>query len=199
MRTPLILALSLLAGVAGGATEDMLSLKNPVFNPGHLPDGTAQTWTFRSSTDNAVARVLVDAEGLNQGAVPDGYAEYALRTQDEVRDRNGHVLSSQDMHAMIRLMSRSFGYTDDPARGNCRGTQCPESVEFYSDKNLRLTGASNGIVDVVTGNRIPFSVNRKHEADVAFPELHAAPTGTSYLCIDDQGTVFQQWNGCERK
>ena len=66
---PIALALVLAASVTA---EDVFNKQNPVFNPGTLAAGSPTTWTFRTSTDNAVARVLIDSEGKEFGAAPDG-------------------------------------------------------------------------------------------------------------------------------
>lgn len=190
----------MLAGLAGAAIEDVLAIRDPIFSPGlNVPYGQSQTWEFRNAADNGVARVLVNAEGRTVGAVPDGYAEYALRAQDEIRDRLGRVLTSNDMQASLRLMSRSFGYTDDPTQGQCRSTQCPEMLEIYSGKHLRLTSGANGILDVVTRNDIALSVNRQNKGDVALPLLRTMPSTVAYLCIDDQGTIYADANGCVKR
>lgn len=190
---------SMLSGFVGAAAEDVLSLKNPIFTPGRMDHGTAQTWEFRNQADNAIARVLVNSEGFDRGgAVPDGYSEYALRTQDEIRDRLDRVITSNDMHAMIRLMSRSFGYASDPAVGNCRGTQCPEMLEIYSDKHLRLTPGGGGIFDVIAGNETALAINRTGSGDVALPKIRAAAKTVGFVCIDDAGTLYQDPRGCAR-
>jgi hypothetical protein len=169
------IAIAFVAGFAGAAAENILTLSNPIFSAGVQTPGTSQTWEFRNQS-----------EGVHDGAVPDGYAEYALRAQDELRDGSGRVLSSHDMHGMLRLMSRSYGYTTDPTHGACRGTQCPEMLEIYSDKHLRLTAAGGGTVDVVAGNQTVLAATG---ATIMLPTLTGS--GVAYLCADAEGRLLR--------
>lgn len=198
--TSLILAAALGSAVTVG-TESVLEMHDPVFNPTTRGPGLSNTWEFRNASDNGVARVLVNAQGTDQGAVPDGYAEIALRSQDEIRASwpKGPVLASSDTHGMVRLMSKSYGATpDDPIRGHCRGSQCPETLEVYSDKHVRITAASDGVVDVVSGIRNPIAINRVGEGELAFPEIRAAAGGRNFLCIDATGRVYSNWQPCDQ-
>lgn len=129
-----------------------LSQQNLVFNPGTLKPGTDTTWTFRTSTDNAVATLLVDSEGINAGAVPRGYAQLVLRAQDELRAPNGRVLSSDDFHGYLRAMSKSFGHRSDSTVGACTGRQCPGTLELLSEGNLRFGADGSGTIDFLLGN-----------------------------------------------
>src|SRR5215210_5941455 len=120
MYKELTLAAALIVGTTATA-EEVLQRQSPVFNPGTLAPGTPTTWTFRTSTENAVARVLIDSEGKDTGAAPDGYAELVLRAQDELRDAERKVQSSSDVTGHLRVMSHSYGYDTVPKRGACRG------------------------------------------------------------------------------
>jgi hypothetical protein len=201
MLRPLALALAfIVAGTA--ATEDVFNKQNPAFNPGTLAPGTATTWTFRTSTDNAVARVLIDSEGKEIGAVPDGYAELVLRAQDELRDDSNRVQSSSDMTGHLRVMSHSFGYDTDPKRGACRGAQCPDTFEVMSSRNLRMVASGDGgQFDVVVGGRPGGEIARRLIVDkngVTIPDLAAARRRMHYACIDETGKLVSRRAPCDQ-
>lgn len=204
------LLIGLLMGVLVGligirADDDIVTRQNPIFNPGTLQRGTPTTWTFRTSTDNAIARVLIDSEGLHDGAVPDGYAELMLRAQDELRDPRGGVISSNDMQGHLRAASKSFGFTDDPAVGHCRGTLCPQMVELISDKHVRITASSDGVLDLVAGSRqiadaswVPGDRISITNDGVRFPDLKAEAKRLQYACLDETGKLIGRPTPCDR-
>jgi hypothetical protein len=179
---------------------------NPVFSAGPHAPGTPTTWTFRTSTENAVARVLIDSQGTEDGAVPGGWAEVALRAQDEVHGPHHEVLSSSDVQGFIRVMSHSFGYTTDPTHGECRGTQCPDMLEVYSPRSLRLTTSGGGSFDVVAGTRplkdgsmvVAQRMIVQANGDVIFPDLKAPPREKRFACFDDKGRLVSQRSPCVR-
>lgn len=208
---PLILALMVAVPmglvVAGRAQPSaQQDQQDPVFNPGALKPGTPTTWTFRTSTDNAVARVLIDSQGTEDGAVPNGWAELALRAQDEVHGPNHEVVTSSDVQGFIRVMSHSFGYASDPRLGECRGTQCPDMLEVYSAKSLRLTTGGGGSFDVIVGTRhtkegVAVVASRlivRPNGDVLFPDLQAPPKKKNFACFDDEGRLVSQRTPCSR-
>ena len=203
----LVVTVAISTGLAPDASAQTTTLEqqNPVFNPGSLPRGTSTTWTFRTSTDDAVARVLIDSEGKTSGAAPNGYTELALRAQDEIRDALNRVLASSDIQGLIRVMSHSFGYRDDPQHGECRGTQCPDMLEVFSAKNLRVTASGGGSFDVVVGNKegkeggdIARRLIIDSAGNVIFPDLQAAPRRRNYACFDEAGTLVSQPTPCDR-
>jgi hypothetical protein len=115
--------------------------QDATFNPGRLRAGTNTTWTFKTSTDNAVASVLISSEGSTIGATPNGYAQLQINAQDEVPTPSGRVGSN--MSAYLRVMSRTFN------NQTCRGTLCPDMTELYSDHHLRFTVAGTGVLSFV--------------------------------------------------
>lgn len=123
--------------------------QNPTFNPGTLPKGTSTTWTFKTSTDNAVANLLVSSEGLTDGASPDGFAQVQINAQDEIR-RGSAAPTGSNMSGYLRVMSKTFN------SGMCRGTLCPDMVELYSDNDLRFTAAGMGGVSFVKNGSTHF-------------------------------------------
>ena len=173
---------------------------NPVFQPIYVGDGQDNTWTFRNKNDNAVARILIDEEGRNDGGPPNGYAELVLRAQDEIHDALGHVLASSDVHGTIRVMSNSYAWTDtgDPTRLTCRGTQCGGQMEFYSDGNVRFTAGGGKSIDWVTNNRRRLLLK---DGEFYFPSLadpsYGPPPGIkNYACFGDNGQLVSQPNPC---
>lgn len=174
---------------------------NPIFSPGVLASGTSATWTFRSRSDNALARVLIDAEGITEGAAPWGYAELMLRAQDEIHDGAGAVLTSSDVRGSIRLMSRSYAW---PLSGNpfvlqCLGTQCGGLMEFYSDQNIRYTASGGGGIDWVTNNRRRLLLTSSGEfyfTWLADPS-YGPPAGSKhYACFTSEGQLVSQPAPC---
>lgn len=141
----------------------------------------------KAKADNAIARVLIDAEGTHDGAAPDGYAELHVRAQDELRDRSGKVLASSDVNGGIRAQSHSYGYSDDPKAGRCRDTQCPDYTEVWSDKNTRIT-SSGGVVDIVTGSQQRIVIDRA--GSIRFPNLRSDRPKPSPLCVTDHGVLM---------
>lgn len=123
--------------------------QNPTFNPGTLPKGTNTTWTFKTSTDNAVANLLVSSEGLTGGSSPDGFAQVQINAQDEIRRGSAAPIGS-NMSGYLRVMSKTFN------NGMCRGTLCPDMVELYSDNDLRFTAAGTGRVSFVKNGSTHF-------------------------------------------
>jgi hypothetical protein len=198
------IATSLIVGVVSTARAQTCTLdqQNPIFNPGEQSPGTSSTWTFRTSTDNAVARVLIDSEGTIGGAAPDGYAELALRAQDEIRDPQNQVLASSETQASVRVMSRSFGYANDPTRGACRGTQCPDMLELLSSHDLRLTAAGGGTFDVVAGGTKEGEIGRRliinKDGEIRMPDLLAAPKRRNFACFDETGKLVSQPKPCNQ-
>lgn len=190
----LTMVLIFVFSAAATAQDSALSQQNPVFTPGRLANGTNTTWTFRSRTENSVATLLVDSEGTEAGAVPDGYAQVVIRAQDELRDPSNRVLSSSDMNGHLRVMSRSFGYTTDPRQGACRGTQCPDSFELLSSKHLRLTANAGGTIDLLTGNEPRAIVTAAGE--VIMPDLRAPRGERYYICADEDGRLRSQEAPC---
>ena len=179
----------------------VFAAKDPVFTPGVLERGTPTTWTFRSRTDNGRATLQVDAEGINDGAVPDAYAQVLVRAQDEIRDRNNKVLSSNNMWGALRVQSRSFGYTTDPKIGHCLESQCPEHLELYSLRNLRLTAgtgdasaATAGYLDLVTSAKPRLVIAPRGE--ISLPLLKAPAGQRRFVCVDDRGVLVSQRTPC---
>jgi hypothetical protein len=139
------------------------------FTNGRLPSGSRTTYRFTTATDNGIVRLVVDSAGTNEGAVPSGWAEIALRAQDEIHDQRGRTLSSSDVFGQIITTSKSFGFSDDPKTGRCRDAFCPETTHLTS-VNLRLMAA--GQVDLLVGNRPALVVTRDH---VYLPDFKASP------------------------
>lgn len=197
MQAKLALSFVLFCSAAIVTADDtVLRQVEPVFTAGRLPDGTAQIWTFRNRADNGIARVVIDSQGFDYGATPDGYAELMVRSQDEVHGPSQNVLSSSDVQGRFRVMSHSFGFTNDRTRGECRGTQCPDTVEVHSSKNLRLTADNKGVVDLVTGNESRLGVNRRGKGEIDVPSLRAKARRQNFVCVDDQGVLVSQWLPC---
>lgn len=190
----LTMVLIFVFSAAATAQDSALSQQNPVFTPGRLANGTNTTWTFRSRTENSIATLLVDSEGTEAGAVPDGYAQVVIRSQDELRDPSNRVLSSSDMNGHLRVMSHSFGSTTDPRQGACRGTQCPDSFEVLSSKHLRLTTNAGGTIDLLTGNEPRVIVTAAGE--VIMPDLRAPRGERYYICADEDGRLRSQDAPC---
>lgn len=153
------------------------------FTNGRLPNGSATTYRFTTATDNGIVRLVVDSAGTNEGAVPSGWAEIALRAQDEIHDRRGRTLSSSDVFGQIITTSKSFGFSDDPKTGHCRDAFCPETTHLTS-ANLRLI--ASGQVDVLVGNRRALVVTRDN---VYLPDFKASPGTHGVLCVDDAGAL----------
>ncbi len=187
----MVLALS--AVVLAQPADGIFPYPNPNLTPGVQSANHGQTWTFRTQSDNADARILIDSQGTYEGASPYGVAELLLRAQDEVHHPNGSVWHSADVYGRIRLMPYSFAWpmTGDPTTKSCWGTQCGGMMEFYSDADLRFTSAGGGFIDFVTNNRRRLLLNQAGELyylSVVDPS-YGPPSGPKlYACIVPSGT-----------
>lgn len=123
-------------------TLSRYNAQNPVFNPGRLETGTDTTWTFRTSTDNAVATVLVSSEGTDEGATPSGYAQLMLNAQDEVHNPDGSSVGA-NMSGYLRVAGKTFN------NFKCLDSLCPETTELLSNRHLRLTTSGGGTLSFV--------------------------------------------------
>ncbi len=129
---------------------DLLTRAGLIFRPPTAASGTPTTWIFRSATDDSIVTLLIDAEGIHEGATPHGYVQLQLKAQDEVHDRTGRVTCarppcSNNFNAYLRVMSPQFNQN-----GRCIGTQCPGMAEIYSDGALRLTAADGRDISLVS-------------------------------------------------
>lgn len=130
--------------------------------------GTDAVWVFRSQADNAKAKLLIDAEGIRDGASPFGYAEVGLRAQDEIRDASGTVLSSADLFGGLRLMPKSYGYT---LPGGVWRLYAPDGPYEYTGTEDEAVQYRNRLSAAFGG--VPISY-----------ELLEAATATSRRCVD---------------
>lgn len=175
--------------VLGAGVVSVLTHQNPIVSaPDPQPTGREHVWIFRNESDHAVARLLVDSQGVHDGAAPDGYAEVLARAQDEIRDAEGRVLSSSNVSGGLRVMSHSFKFDRDPRQGHCDGTQCPDMMEVHSSRHLRLTSDAGHTVDVVTGNQQRLIVSG--DGTIRWPNVTAPPHETRRLCVDDAGRMM---------
>lgn len=201
MRMILTLTLAIVAGLAGGVAADhvdVLRLINPVFSAGWQPQWSSNTWAFRNEGDGGTARLLVDSQGVHDGAAPNGYAVVDVRAQDEIRNTDNTVLASSDVHGQLRVMSHSYAYRDslsqDPRLINCRGTQCGDMTELYSDQWLRLTAGNAQAIDFLTRNRARLAIDG--DGNIFMQDLKADSGTNRYLCINGSGRIYSQSSPC---
>lgn len=183
------------------APDDIFRWLNPIFSPGVLAPSTNATWWFKSRTDNSRARLVVDAEGIHDGAPPDGYAEVAGRAQDEIRDpyATGSVIASSDMWGGFRVFSHSYKWSRyppyDPRVVQCEGVECGRSTVFYSLGAWRGVAYNGEPIDFITNNRSRFQL--WGDGHVVFPDLGFLDDGANrWVCMRPSGAIYSQATPC---
>lgn len=218
----IVLALCLFTvPVSAQNLETVFRGRDVLFEPLVTTPMTPATWTFRVVDDAVSARVVIDGQGSYfggqwltgadgrqwrfHGVSPNGSVDLELKAQDEAIGIGGEVASSNLFAPLIRAMSRSFGSLDappyHPSVGHCRGTQCPEMLEFYSPKHVRFTAASNGSVSFIASNKEALLVRPDGVGGADyFLQLLGNNVdwngGPAYLCLTAQRQVYASESPC---